>query len=719
MDTSSEDKLDLQLLKVDLTEGIRACSERGLYHCTKWLAELNFAISHIKLAEEQSKFTETYDNEYDAYCIAKSYFDVKEYDRCAHYTKNCENPKPRFLHLYSRYLSIEKKKLDNMTDANCPPDPTKNTALKDLCAILMEDYNRKKLDGYCLYLYGVILKKLDLTNLAIDVFVESVNAVPILWAAWQELAQLVPNKNKLNSLILPNHWIKQFFLAYAYLEQLSNDESLEIYTKLHDQGFNKSSFLIAQTAIVYHNRRELEKAIETFKELISEDPYRLDNLDTYSNLLYVREMKSELADLAHTAVSIDKYRVETCCIIGNYYSIRSDHAKAVLYFQRALKLNPHYLSAWTLMGHEFMEMKNTNAAIQSYRHAIEINPRDYRAWYGLGQTYEILKMPYYCMHYYKQAQHLRPTDSRMIIALGETYEKLDKVENALKCYYKARNVGDIEGMALVKLGNLYHKLKLFDNAAAAYTEYCLKLDEQKATTYEDQIEYYNAFQYLANYHLNKGELDEAYTYANKCLENEQTKEGGKALLKTIAAKRGEQENVEVVPMDETGTFNLPDQYDPCLTRTAKVYSRYFFAKTIGLLLTLLFVICLVVLKLYSETKRVWYSVWFFISVFSFSDLYLTCQLFFGCTQKPNDYWMVTASLVSGAVGIVIFITVIIKYCSNCIPSMSKRIFKDFKFKDNNIINRRIPPEGNPGGNTVTQAEQTTVLMEDNDSGGPQ
>jgi anaphase-promoting complex subunit 8 len=181
------------------------------------------------------------------------------------------------------------------------------------------------------------------------------------------------------------------------------------------------------------------------------DPYRLDNLDTYSNLLYVQEMKTQLADLAHKVVLVDKYRVETCCVIGNYYSLRSDHPKAVLYFRRALKLNPQFLSAWTLMGHEYMEMKNTNAAIQSYRHAIEINSRDYRAWYGLGQTYEILKMYFYCLYYYKQAQQLKPNDSRMIIALGETYEKLEKTENALKCYYKACTVGDIEGQALIKL----------------------------------------------------------------------------------------------------------------------------------------------------------------------------------------------------------------------------------------------------------------------------
>lgn len=255
MDTSEEKKIDLGSIKTDLIDGIRECSARGLYHCTKWLAELNFSIAHVKLPENHCEFSENYDSEFDVYCVAKSYFDVKEYDRSAHYTRNCSNNKTRFLHLYSTYLSIEKKKLDNMTDTNCPPDPTKNTALKDLCSVLKEDYYKKRLDGYSLYLYGVILKKLDLTNLAIDIFSEAVHSVPILWSAWQELAQLVPTKNKLLSLNLPDHWMKQFFLAYAYLEQLCNDESLDIYSKLHEQGFNKSSFLIAQTAIVYHNRR--------------------------------------------------------------------------------------------------------------------------------------------------------------------------------------------------------------------------------------------------------------------------------------------------------------------------------------------------------------------------------------------------------------------------------------------------------------------------------
>lgn len=61
---------------------------------------------------------------------------------------------------------------------------------------------------------------------------------------------------------------------------------------------------------------DVENALQIFKTIIKEDPYCLDNMDTFSNLLYVREMKVELAYLAHRATEIDKYRLETCCIVG-------------------------------------------------------------------------------------------------------------------------------------------------------------------------------------------------------------------------------------------------------------------------------------------------------------------------------------------------------------------------------------------------------------------
>ncbi len=42
------------------------------------------------------------DNEMDIYLMAKSYFDLKEFDRCAFFTEDCESPKVKFLHYYAR-----------------------------------------------------------------------------------------------------------------------------------------------------------------------------------------------------------------------------------------------------------------------------------------------------------------------------------------------------------------------------------------------------------------------------------------------------------------------------------------------------------------------------------------------------------------------------------------------------------------------------------------
>ena len=61
---------------------------------------------------------------------------------------------------------------------------------------------------------------------------------------------------------------------------------------------------------------DVDSAFNSFNELQKLDPYRLENMDTFSNLLYVKEMRVELAHLAHRLNDIDKYRVETCCVIG-------------------------------------------------------------------------------------------------------------------------------------------------------------------------------------------------------------------------------------------------------------------------------------------------------------------------------------------------------------------------------------------------------------------
>jgi anaphase-promoting complex subunit 8 len=65
-----------------------------------------------------------------------------------------------------------------------------------------------------------------------------------------------------------------------------------------------------------HLTPEFDEAEQLFDEIVQADPHRLDDMDIYSNILYVMEKSSKLAYLAQLASQTDKFRIETCCIIG-------------------------------------------------------------------------------------------------------------------------------------------------------------------------------------------------------------------------------------------------------------------------------------------------------------------------------------------------------------------------------------------------------------------
>jgi anaphase-promoting complex subunit 8 len=139
-------------------------------------------------------------------------------------------------------------------------------------------------------------------------------------------------------------------------------------------------------------RADFGQAELQFQRILELDPYRIDDIDIYSNILYVTENRLKLSKLAHDFINVDRDRPEVCCLIGafalcleqrlalthagNHYSLRAEHEKAIKYFRRATDLDRTYLSAWTLMGHEYVEMKNSHAAIEAYRRAVG-------AWRGL------------------------------------------------------------------------------------------------------------------------------------------------------------------------------------------------------------------------------------------------------------------------------------------------------------------------------------------------
>ncbi len=175
------------------------------------------------------------------YLLAKTYFDCREYDRCAavflpptlprghtpsspaQSTKSQSKGKAKvttpvkgtkaappddvllglsqkslFLALYAKYMSGEKRKDEESEMILGPADGgvTMNRELGILSSIL-EDWlsNSKRRggqsQGWLEYLYGIVLAKGKNEAAAIAWFIKSVHLYPYNWGAWQELSGIL------------------------------------------------------------------------------------------------------------------------------------------------------------------------------------------------------------------------------------------------------------------------------------------------------------------------------------------------------------------------------------------------------------------------------------------------------------------------------------------------------------------------------------------------
>ena len=64
---------------------------------------------------------------------------------------------------------------------------------------------------------------------------------------------------------------------------------------------------------------DFKEAASQFQKIFAVDPYRIDDIDIYSNILYVTEDQSALSAVAHEFTIIDKDRPEICCLIGEWH----------------------------------------------------------------------------------------------------------------------------------------------------------------------------------------------------------------------------------------------------------------------------------------------------------------------------------------------------------------------------------------------------------------
>mmetsp|Transcript_98791 Transcript_98791/g.205940 ORF Transcript_98791/g.205940 Transcript_98791/m.205940 type:complete len:636 (+) Transcript_98791:76-1983(+) len=477
--------------------------------------------------------------------LARAHFGVREYGRAAQCLEaltpqELESfPPALFLRLYGLYLYGEKRREEESFQSNeCKEHRLGNPELNgiEITLAALAETGRLK-DGLLLYLYGIVLKGLDRKADARQALVKSVEAFPWNWSAWLDLmALLVDSEASLDPLSSSSssssffatldaarkHWMIHFFDGAWLLEQQKNEDSASVYRQLRE-GFPHSTYIATQLALCEYNLRNFDPAQALFEEVIRQDPYKLSCLDTFSNILYVKEQAVALSHLARQVIAIDKYTPEVCCIIGNYYSLKGEHEKSVTSFRRALALNSQFTPAWILMGHEYMEMRNPSAAVEAYHSAVNVNQRDYRAWYGLGQTYEMLNLHFYALFYYRRALQLRPQDARMWCAVADCYDAMERTAEAINCYQRAQRWGDRERVALPRLAKVHARIGQQKQAAACYEKLLQELDvdlsELPVSGQSLHSDLVSALHFLMIHYRDEGRLAECEICATRLLDS--------------------------------------------------------------------------------------------------------------------------------------------------------------------------------------------------------
>ncbi|KEG12507.1 hypothetical protein DQ04_01661110 [Trypanosoma grayi] len=356
-------------------------------------------------------------------------------------------------------------------------------------------------DPFLCWLHGVVLRELGMKQESATYFLAALCSHPMLWCAWEDLCTLVSRENQIEEIeamiaSLEPRFMPEMFLASvkaalnvaplsfepasvasaataANAPAVSGKRSTSPhhsssspqpkmehdYQRQHPQQrrgdgaasprlvnswevlleqFPNNPFLLSSLAGYYYNvKKDLEKAQTLYKRLHDTDPYRLESMDDYSIVLFLRGDRIGLSSLAQQVYHIDPFRAESNYIVGNYYVLMGAHDRGVLHFRRAVAADPTFLAAWTLLGHAYLETKNSAAAVEAYRTAVDLDQRDYRGWYNLGQIYELLQFYHHALYYYWHTTTLRPTDPRMWSAVANCLDREGRTSEAMLCLERA------------------------------------------------------------------------------------------------------------------------------------------------------------------------------------------------------------------------------------------------------------------------------------------
>jgi tetratricopeptide (TPR) repeat protein len=203
-------------------------------------------------------------------------------------------------------------------------------------------------------------------------------------------------------------------------------------SQMHDHP--KDSFPILMRATIWHDRKDVARAMEDYSEAIRVDP---QNAALYCNRGYLRgeqnEFDNAIADFTE-AIRLDPRDPIAYLHRGHAWSEQHRYDNAVADFTETIRLDPQNAYAFRSRAHTWLDKGDQTAAIADFTAAIRLDPREFTAYIHRGLIWQSKQESDKALADFDQAILLNPQSTGAYLDRGTIWEHKREYDKALADY---------------------------------------------------------------------------------------------------------------------------------------------------------------------------------------------------------------------------------------------------------------------------------------------
>jgi predicted O-linked N-acetylglucosamine transferase (SPINDLY family) len=194
-------------------------------------------------------------------------------------------------------------------------------------------------------------------------------------------------------------------------------------------------------ALNFHRAGQLEKAKESYKNLISIWPYHAESLQNLG-ILYAQDKDfAQAADYFKKATEADPANANYFSNLGTALNDLGRPELSIEFFEKAILINPNSPDACYNLGNVLQKLGQYEKSIEYYKKTIAFNPAWLEAYLNCGNSYDMLGDFNSALSFYNSIIQINPYFTAAYVNRGNVLLKLNQKEQALESFEIVKRLG--------------------------------------------------------------------------------------------------------------------------------------------------------------------------------------------------------------------------------------------------------------------------------------